>query len=82
MKNLKDRLARLEQASAARRRSTQCESCHDWPAVCWVTVDTDGTETWKTDPPRACPRCGWIAELVVFHIVEDWRGVTPPSRGR
>ena len=83
MKNLKDRLARLEQASAARLRSTQCDDCREWPSVCWVTVDdADGTETWETDRPKECPRCGWVADLVLFHIVDDWRSVTPPSRGR
>jgi hypothetical protein len=82
MKNLKDRLARLEQESAARRRSTQCSTCRDWPAVCWMTVDTDGTEIWETEEPRECPHCGWVATVVVFHTIADWRSVTPPGRCR
>jgi hypothetical protein len=82
MKNLQDRLARLEQASAARRRSTQCANCRGWTSICTKRMDVDGTEIWETQEPRACPRCGWRAVLVTFHIIEDWRSVTPPSRGR
>ena len=83
MRNLKDRLDRLERASAARLRLTQCDHCRAWPSPCWVTIDdADGGETWTTERPRECPRCGWVADLVMFHIVENWRGVTAPSRGR
>ena len=83
MRNLKDRLERLERESAARLRLTQCDHCRAWPSPCWVTVDdADGAETWQTDPPKECPRCGWVAHLVMFHLVDDWRSVSAPSRGR
>jgi hypothetical protein len=82
MKNLKDRLARLEQEAAARLRSTQCDTCRDWPFVCMQRIDVDGSVTWDTEEPRQCPNCGWTAVVVVFHIVADWRSVSPPSRGR
>jgi hypothetical protein len=82
MGHLKDRLACLEREAGEQLRTVQCGECRGWPPVCWATVDTDGTETWKTEPPRACAQCGWIADLVVFHVVDDWRGVTPRSRRR
>ena len=83
MRNLTRRLDRLERDSAARLRTTRCEHCRAWPSVCWVTIDdAEGTETWGTEQPRECPRCGWVAHLVTFHVVHDWRSVTVPSRGR
>jgi len=77
VKNLKDRLARLERETVARVPTTQCDSCRDWPSVCWCTVDeASGTETWGTERPRECLRCGWTAHVVMLHILQDWRSVT------
>jgi hypothetical protein len=42
-----------------------------WCVVCAVTVD-GRTETWATDKPEVCPRCGWAPQLVKFHILDDW----------
>ena len=82
MRTLLTRLDHLERESAQRLGSTQCATCRDWTFVCWVTVATDGTETWGSAPPEACPRCGWVADLVMFHVIDDWRNVTLPGRGR
>ena len=83
MRNAKDRLDRLEREAGEQLSTVQCDECRAWPSVCWVTIDdADGVATWGSDPPQECPRCGWVADLVTFHIVEDWRSVTPSSRMR
>lgn len=82
MRSLRDRLSRLERASTEQRGETQCDACRSWTPVCVQRVDVDGTETWETEQPRECPRCGWVAHVVVFTIVADWRSVTAPRRGR
>ena len=82
MRNLKSRLDRLEREAGEQLRTVQCDDCRDWPFVCVQRIDVDGAETWETEEPRQCPSCGWTAVVVVFHILKDWRGVTPPSRGR
>jgi hypothetical protein len=83
VRNLKDRVDRLERDADGRVPTTQCDHCRDWPFVCVKQVEVDGAETWKTERPQECPRCGWVAEQVVFHILTDWRSVTPkPGRGR
>ena len=81
-RSLKTRLERLERDIADRIRTTQCDHCRDWPSVCARKIDVDGTETWETEEPRECPRCGWCAHLVTFEIIKDWRSVSVPSRGR
>ena len=82
MRNLKDRLDRLEQDSAERLRTVQCGQCRDWRPVCVKRIDADGTETWETDQPQECPNCGWTADLVVLQIAADWRSVSTSGRSR
>ena len=82
MRNLKDRLGRLERDSAERLRTVQCNSCRDWPRVCVKRVEVDGTEIWETDQPQECPNCGWIADLVILQIAADWRAVSTSGRSR
>jgi hypothetical protein len=82
MRNLKTRRDRLEQESVARLGSKQCDNCRDWRSICVQRIEADSTEVWETEEPRECPVCGWQPVLVAFHIVDDWRSVTPPSRRR
>ena len=81
MRSLKARLDRLEREAGEQLRAVQCEHCQDWPFVCVKRID-GASETWETEEPRECPNCGWVAVVVALHIIENWRGVTAPSRGR
>ena len=49
MRNLKDRLDRLEREAGEQLRSVQCDECRAWPSVCVQRIDdADGSETWET----------------------------------
>lgn len=82
MSKLSERLSRLERDAATHRQDAQCDYCRDWPSVCSVTLEEDGTEAWATEQPHQCPRCGWVATCVTFEIVSDWRNVALPRTGR
>jgi hypothetical protein len=80
MKNLLDRVDRLERAAEVPRKNAQCDNCRDWPPARSRTIDENGGTTDDTlDIPERCPTCGWTPVLVTFEIVTDWRSV-PSSR--
>ena len=43
MRNLKDRLDRLEREAGEQLRATQCDNCRDWPSVCVTADRRDGS---------------------------------------
>jgi hypothetical protein len=76
MSSLKDRLGRLERASATRLTNMRCANCRDWPRARIVTIDTDGNQAWtKPVVPASCPQCGWTPVEVTIHEVDDWGSV-------
>ncbi len=67
MRNLKDRLARLEREIADQIRTTQCDLCRDWPSV-WRQWASDNSPIQLGYGSRS-------AAVKIFSIP-----LTPPAR--
>ena len=81
MSSLKDRLGRLERASAQRLKGARCAQCRDWPRARILEIDTDGNQSWA-EPivPASCPQCGWAPVVVEIREVAEWESVGRPCR--